>query len=330
MMILSIESSIPTFKTVKFHEGLNVLLADTRPDATAKQTRNSAGKTSLVEIIHFLFGADCDKDSLFRTNALIEHTFRGHFSIRGEKFMITRSGSDPAKIFLLEGGETRNELPKRIDKGSERLFVSNVNWRVFLGHAFFGLPADVRGTAYEEAYTPTFRSLFSYFVRRRNSGGFISPERQAAKQQRWDWQVNLSYLLGLEWQIPFEFNRVRAREKTLEELKRAAKGGAFGEVLGTVAQLRPQVTVADARAQKLREQLDNFEVLESYRSLSREAAIAKAKMQAIGREAVSLNETLEYLERALSTEQPPESSDLQRLYAAAGIELPGVALRRFE
>jgi uncharacterized protein YydD (DUF2326 family) len=252
-MILSIESSIPTFKTVRFHEGLNVLLADTRPDATAKQTRNSAGKTSLVEIIHFLFGADCDKDSLFRTAALIEHSFLGHFSIRGDKFMIARSGADPSKIFLLEGGEGRDELPKRIDKGSERLFVSNVNWRVFLGHALFGMPADVRGTAYDEAYTPTFRSLFSYFVRRRNSGGFISPERQAEKQQRWDWQVNLSYLLGLDWHIPFEFNKVRAREKTLEELKKAVKGGVFGEVVGTVAQLRPQVTVAEAKAHRLRE-----------------------------------------------------------------------------
>jgi hypothetical protein len=30
-MILSIESSIPTFKSVSFHAGLNVLLADTQP-----------------------------------------------------------------------------------------------------------------------------------------------------------------------------------------------------------------------------------------------------------------------------------------------------------
>ena len=69
-MIISISSSIPTFKKVTFHHGLNVLLADTSPGATEKQTRNSAGKTSLIEIIHFLLGSDCDKDSLFRTAAL--------------------------------------------------------------------------------------------------------------------------------------------------------------------------------------------------------------------------------------------------------------------
>jgi uncharacterized protein YydD (DUF2326 family) len=45
---------------------------------------------------------------------------------------------------------------------------------------------------------------------------------------------------------------------------------------------------------------------------------------------VSLNESLEHLETALKSERPPQRSDIQQLYAAAGIELPGVALRRFD
>ena len=329
-MIYTVESTISTFKTVNFHKGLNILLADTRPGASDKQTRNSAGKTSLVEIIHFLFGSDCDPDSLFRTAALIKHTFRGTLSIQGEGFIVERTGSDPSKIFLLEGGEKRQDFPTRIDKATEKRVISNTNWRIFLGHALFGMPADIRGTIFDESYTPTFRSLFAYFVRRRNSGGLISPERQAEKQQKADWQVNLSYLLGLDWQIPFEFNKVRIRERSLEELRKAAKQGALGEILGTVSQLRPQVTIAESKANKLRQQLESFEVLESYRGLSRNAALAKTQMQGITRDTIFLNETLEHLERALDTEKSPESSDLQRLYAAAGIELPGIAMRRFE
>ena len=115
-MIVSIESSLSTFKAVHFQEGLNVLLADTRPGSTEKQTRNSAGKTSLVEIIHFLMGSNCDKDSLFRTPGLIEHTFTGSFMIAGETFTVQRGGSEPAKIFLLSGGEVRDDFPKRTDK----------------------------------------------------------------------------------------------------------------------------------------------------------------------------------------------------------------------
>jgi uncharacterized protein YydD (DUF2326 family) len=329
-MIVAIQSSLPSFKTVQFHEGLNVLLADTLPTSTEKQSRNSAGKTSLLEIIHFLHGSDCDPESIFRTKALIKHSFTGRLLLGGESFAVERSGSDPSKIFLLEGPKDRTELPTRTDKASGRTYTSNVSWRLFLGHTMFGLPAKLEGTAYDETFTPTFRSMFSYFVRRREAGGFIEPARQAEKQQSWDWQVNLSYLLGLDWQIPFEFQKVRARERSLEELKKAVKQGAFGDVLATVAELRPQLTVAETRAQRLREHLANFEVLDSYRELARRAAHAKTEFQALGREAVSLNETLQHLELALASEKPPEKADLQKLYATAGVELPGIALRRFE
>ena len=63
-MIRTITSpTLRTFKRIDFQAGLNVLVADKTASSTDKQTRNSAGKTSLIEIIHFLFGADCDKDS---------------------------------------------------------------------------------------------------------------------------------------------------------------------------------------------------------------------------------------------------------------------------
>jgi uncharacterized protein YydD (DUF2326 family) len=328
-MILSITSSLPTFKSVYFREGLNVLLADTRPESTEKQTRNSAGKTSLVDVIHFLHGSGCDKDSLFRTKALIEHSFSATLIVGGNRFVIERTGSDPSKIFIVEAG--KNPLPPmKPDKVTGRNFVTNVNWRIFLGHVMFGLPPNLIGTAYEESFTPTFRSMFSYFVRRRNSGAFMNPERQAEKQQIWDWQVNLSYLLGLDWQIASGFQTVRTRERTLDELKKAVKAGAFGAVLGTVAELRPQVTVAETKARKLREQLTDFEVLDSYRELAHRAAVAKNEMQSIGRDAVSLGETLEHLRRALGEEKTPERADLKQLYAAAGVELPGVVVRRFD
>jgi uncharacterized protein YydD (DUF2326 family) len=329
-MILSIESSIPTFKSARFHAGLNVLLADTKPDSTEKQTRNSAGKTSLVEIIHFLLGANCDKDSLFRTDALIDHSFSGVVEIGGAPLKISRSGSDPSKIFIDDGREKAQGLTTRDEKSSGRSYISNTNWRTYLGHMMFQIPLIAGESAFDQPGAPSFRSLFSYFARRRTSGSFFNPEQHAQQQQRGDWQVNLSYLLGLDWEIPCEFQRVRDREKQLEQLKKAAQGNLFGQVIGTVAELRPQLTIAESRARKLREQLANFEVLESYRDLAQRAARAKTEMQASGREAVSLNESLQYLESALSSEMPPERDDLQQMYVAAGIELPEVALRRFE
>lgn len=329
-MILSIESSIPTFKSLTFKSGLNILLSDTTPGASERQTRNSAGKTSFVEIVHFLLGGKCEKDSLFRTQALIGATFTGTFRIGDDVFKVERSGSDHNKIFLVSGPHEAHAFPVKTDRDSGRLFITNANWRLMLGHEMFGLPREPEGTSFDTADAPSFRALISYFARRRASGGLIHPERQAQMQQRSDWQVNLSYLLGLDWELPQAFERVRARERTLEELKRAAKGGALGDLVGTVAELRPQLAIAETKATRLREQLANFEVLESYRDLSQRAARTRSDMQAIARETIGLKETLEHLRRSFAEEHAPARSDLSRMYEAAGIQLPGVALRRFE
>jgi len=329
-MILSISSSLATFKRVEFHEGLNVLLSDRQPGASEKQTRNSAGKTSLIDIIHFLLGSDCDKTSIFRTDELIDHTFTAEFSFWGQDLTIIRGGETPSRIYLLRGFEGFDDLPIKHEKKTERDYLSNDNWKVLLGHLLFHLPLDSSGTIFEKSYTPTFRSMLSYFIRRENSGGFISPERQAEKQQRWDWQENLSYLLDLDWRIPFEFQKVRSREKALEELKKAAKGGALGEVVGTVAELRSKVSVAEKKAAERKGQVDNFLVLDSYSDLAGQAAKAKTAMQLLSRETVGLRETLNHLEESFSAETPQDSTVLKKIYSSAGVELPGVALKRLD
>jgi uncharacterized protein YydD (DUF2326 family) len=104
----------------------------------------------------------------------------------------------------------------------------------------------------------------------------------------------------------------------------------LGQIVGTVAELRPQVVLAEAKAAKLRADLSRFEVVEAYREMSDQAAGAKTEIQAISRRAVSLKETLEHLRAARATEHAPQRNDVTRLYEAVGVELPGSARRRFD
>jgi uncharacterized protein YydD (DUF2326 family) len=55
-MIHAIRCDQPGFKTVKFFEGLNVVLAERSELATDKDSRNGLGKTTLIDIIHFCLG----------------------------------------------------------------------------------------------------------------------------------------------------------------------------------------------------------------------------------------------------------------------------------
>lgn len=314
-MIRRIYSSLESFKTLDLKPGLNVLIAKKEAGASDKQTRNRAGKTSLIEIVHFLTGSDVGKDSLFRSEALVGASFGMAFDLGGEQLRVERSGHQKAKIHI-EGASFLNG----------KTSLSNSEWVELLGEKMFGL----RQVPDADGRVPTFRSLFAYFVRRQLSGAFTIPEKQATMQQSGDYQVALLYLLGLDWKIASDWQKVRDREKTLAELKKAAGVGAFGSIMGKASDLRTKLTVAEARLTDLKTQVAAFRVLPQYAELEAEADQLTHAINDLSNANVIDAATIRDLERALQAETPPSSVDLQNIYAEAGIALPGLAIKRYE
>jgi uncharacterized protein YydD (DUF2326 family) len=314
-MIRRIYSSLASFKSLDLRPGLNVLIAKKEVGASDKQTRNRAGKTSLMEIVHFLTGSDVGKDSLFRSEALAGESFGMAFDIGGEQLRVERSGHQKAKIHV-EGASFLNG----------KTSLSNSEWVELLGEKMFGL-REVPDT---DGRAPTFRSLFAYFVRRQLSGAFTTPEKQATMQQAGDYQVALMFLLGLDWKIASDWQKVRDREKTLAELKKAAGVGAFGSIVGKASDLRTQLTVAEARLTDLMTQVVAFRVLPQYAELEAEADQLTRAINDLSNANVIDAATIGDLERALQAEAPPSSADLQSVYTEAGIALPDLAIKRYE
>jgi len=314
-MIHRIFSSLSTFKGLVFKPGLNVLIAQKESGANEKQTRNRAGKTSLIEVIHFLAGADAGKESLFRSEALAEETFGMEFDVGGGKVIVERSGGEKSKIHV-EGGKFLNGKTK----------LSNSEWLEVLGEHLFGL----RSIPEQAGRTPTFRSLFAYFVRRQQSGAFTTPEKQATMQQAGDYQVALLYLFGLDWQIASDWQKVRDREKTLAELKKAASEGAFGSIIGKAAELRTKLTVEEARLKELRAEVDSFRVLPQYEKLEEEANQLTRQLKKLSNANTVDSAAIHDLEIAIQGEAPPSLTALESIYAEAGVSLPGLAIRRYD
>lgn len=314
-MIHNIFSSLATFKALEFKSGLNVLVAQKEVGATDKQTRNRAGKTSLVETIHFLTGSNADKGSLFRSTALGEESFGMTLDLGGQSVTAERSGKQKARINV-EGADFL--------KGKTHL--SNTEWIELLGEKMFGLHALPE----EDGRAPTFRSLFAYFVRRQLSGAFTTPEKQATMQQAGDYQVALLYLLGLDWKIASDWQKVRDREKTLAELKKAAGAGAFGCIIGKASDLRTQVTVAEAALKEMQAHLADFHVLPEYAQMEAEADGLTRRINDLSNGNVIDIAAIRDLEAAMSSEAPPPLDELERIYAEAGVILPGLAVKRYD
>jgi len=314
-MIHRIYSSLSSFKSLELKPGLNVLIARKEAGASDKQTRNRAGKTSLIEIVHFLTGSKAGKESLFRSEALVNESFGMEFGLGGKRLHVERSGHQNSKIHV-EGASFLN------GKSS----LSNSEWVELLGAQMFGLH-EVPNT---DGRAPTFRSLFAYFVRRQLSGAFTTPEKQANMQQAGDYQVALLFLLGLDWRIASDWQKVRDREKTLAELKKAASVGAFGSIVGKASDLRTQLTVAEAGLAGLRSQVAAFRVLPQYAELETEANQLTRAINDLANGNVIDTAMIGDLERATRAEAPPSLTDLQSIYAEAGVALPDVTIKRYD
>jgi uncharacterized protein YydD (DUF2326 family) len=326
-MIRRFGSDLASFKALAFKPGLNILLADKSEGANDRQSRNGAGKTSFVELVHFLFGADARKESIFRSDALMEWTFDVAVDVAGEAIAAARSGAKPSRL-LINGPVETWPIPPRFDAAAGLYELSNESWKANLGKFWFDLPLSAGDEA--ERFQPSFRSLFSYFARRQLSGGFQQPMQHSAMQQAWDQQVSICYLLGLDWTIPGKFQELRGQEKVAQELRKAARSGDLGRYFGKAADLRTRLTIAEARAVRLRQQLASFEVVPEYKELEREANAITREIDALNVENVMDGDLLQQLRASLGEEDAPDLGDVTKLYAEAGVVLPDMIRRRFD
>ena len=325
-MIRRIGSDLKSFKTLFFGPGLNIFLADKSEGASDRQSRNGAGKTSFVELVHFLCGSNVDKRSIFRSDALIDSTFNMTVQIGGEDCVVERCGTKPSGIQITGPAVPWPISPKTLfNNDADEL--SNENWRHMLGHFWFGL--NMPHTPAQK-YSPRFRSLFSYFVRRQGSSAFQSPTQNAAMQQIWDQQVAISYLLDLDWRISSEIQTLRDKEKVIKALGRAARAGDLGPHFERAADLRTRLAVTSRRTEQLRAELQAFRIVPEYRALEEEANEITGQINALGEENFVDRRSVNELRASLVDEDAPSESDLVALYKEAEIVLPEMLSKRLE
>ena len=120
------------------------------------------------------------------------------------------------------------------------------------------------------------------------------------------------------------------RERAMSELRKAAKEGSLGRYFGAAADLRTRMTIADARARRLREQITAFTVVPEYSTLEQEASSTTREISSINDDNTVDRELILQLHEAFESEQPPATASLDRLYREAGVVLPGLVGRRFE
>lgn len=339
-MIHSVTSSLPTFKNLTLRPGLNILVADkdpqVGPDKTQKLTRNSAGKSSLIEIAHFVLGAKLDKEAIFKKPALAKASFSLSFDVGGHRLTATRSADKHGRIFL-DGDFAGLPITPVVDRETGVAVLSLSDWKKALGAVLFGVQGADEGDddaddddAGAGRGRPSFRALIAYFIRRVYDGGFFDAASSFNKQSAASQQVNLSFLLGLDWSIPL---RLQAVKQQLNDVRTASrKDGIFSQVLGSADAILRELAITEDRANKLAAQLAQFQVIPQYYDLRQEAEAISRRQAEINAGMVANQATIRELEEALQNEnlQAPDLGALHRLYEEAQVALPATVKRRFE
>lgn len=328
-MIHKLFSTLPSFKTLTFEPGLNIVVAEKSPGATQQQTRNAAGKSSIVETVRFLTGGDCDPGTLFRKEPLVNHRFGIKLDISGHAVTIERSGSEPSRTYVEDGTFDGWPVKPTLDEDTGRYTLSVDNLKTDLGHLIFRLRED-SGGAWSAKYHPKFRSLLAYFVREEKTGGFRSHVNTVVNAARWHGEVNVSYLLGLDWTIPQQWQTVRDRLDELKKLKKAAEQGVLGDIVGRSGDIHAALVLAQKRVAVLKERIATFNLMPEYRERESETASIARDIARLSDDNMADKHLLKRIEDALHAETPPPLDNLEQVYKDAKVSIPTNVIRRFD
>src|SRR5690606_39085238 len=172
--------------------------------------------------------------------------------------------------------------------------------------------------------------LLSFLIRRVSSHGFNEPTRTFSRQSAAESSSNLAYLLGLDWQLIDGYRQLAARKATRTQLKKAVNDPVWGRIVGSTADLRGQIALAEDQVRRLREQVASFQVVPEYERLKERADQVGGRIKQLSQEDVIDRHNLEELQAAVTETTDVEVDYLESAYRELGIVLNEQVRRRFD
>ncbi len=314
-MIKEVRSNNPKFKTVTFNNGFNVVLADRSNVANDKDSRNGLGKSSLLNVIHFLLGNSPKRDSGLRKKELCKWDYSMTFTINGKEYTAKRNPENLSNIYV-KGDFSNWSIQPEYDSDKKSYFYKNTEWTILLGNRIFDLPIEPK-----EKYHPNFRGLISFFARE-GVDAYYEPFQHMGRQLEWDKQVQNAYLLNLNYDYPIRLQYLKDKDETLRQLKNAAEQGLLGEFIGSVGDLEAERVRLTEAVTKLDAELKDFNIHPEYRAIQREANEITKMIQDELNERNLSEQLLKRYKENLSAEMDISVKYVEDIYKDVGLQFP--------
>ncbi|MFA6957333.1 MAG: DUF2326 domain-containing protein [Thermoanaerobaculia bacterium] len=322
-MIKSVSASARSFRRIEFQPGFNLVLADRTQRSGEKDSRNGLGKSSLLRVIHFCLGADWKRMKTLKAPELRGWEFAVELQLGDATVSVSRNTADPGVVRLRGDLEILPISPKK-SQVVDAFEMTVGSWNSCLGKLVFDL-----STASGGKFQPSFRALIAFFARL-GEEAYLEAFTTFPKQSRYESQILNAYLLGLDWERAIEWRLHYEQQKLLRELRKATGLDLFESLLGSEGELEAnRVLLSEKEATQL-EELKSFKVHPRYSQIEVEANGLTGSIHELSEQNFVERGLLSAYVRGLETEKEAPEGDLERIYRAVGVELPGVSLRRFD
>ncbi|WP_298742306.1 ABC-three component system protein [uncultured Microbacterium sp.] len=316
MFLSVLTSSDPRFKTLRFREGLNILVADRTETSEQGDSRNSIGKTSAVKILRYVLGGDLPSE--FKAPELSEHTFTATLSLPtiegdgADEVTVARAVSPTTRVRVSGWSATNGAVDLHIDE-----------WRELLSREVFRIP--------EHASRPTAGQIWGQLIRTY----FGNPIKGHQSEADWESGVKIGFMLGLSPEILGKAGEVDRLTKQGKAIRAAVREGAIAHLSLDESALRAQLATARRQRDRTQGDLRSFKVDEQYADHQHEADSLSGSIQRLNDEGLALQRRLRELDEALQDEvASAQNSDLAmrlgRVYAEIGLVLPDTVSKRYE
>lgn len=287
-MIHELYANKSSFKNIQFNKGINIILAE--GDENTENSRNGLGKTTLVHIIHFCLGGTPNNNFL-PEDVFNDWEFTISLDIFKEKIYAKRSFNEKSTI-IVEGNFSNFPLKPTYSKDEQIYFYTLNQWKEVLGNSLFGLKNED-----EFKFKPTFRKVINYFIRR-DEDMKKTPFKTSSTKKKIDESNCTSFCVGLDWKLMSKYKEYEDEIKKLNENFSNLK-----KLYGSKGQLVPEMNRLNKDITKIKEDLDNFKVHESYRQIEKSADTLSKEIKELIEKTIFLNKKIEIYEESIKEEE---------------------------
>ena len=302
MFLKSLGADDPCFKRLDFHDGLNLFLADKTKDSNATDSRNGAGKSSIVRLLRYLLGG---KTAAW-TNMLKDYSeeeFWAIFSVNDVLHCVRRAAASKEVVY-------------------DNVAMGVEEWRRYAGFELLGFP---RGHD-----KPTSGEIFGQLVRDQ----FENPLKIDSHEKDQASGARVGFYLGISEEALAKAAQASSFKANKQALSKAIKDGTIGGLGPDKAGCRAEIVALERERVKLVDRLSRFKVDECYSEHQKLADELSQEISRLNDRGVLLRRRLSDLEAASKGESGLSSTAgdelrLRRLYQEAGTVLPEAVLASF-